>query len=148
MSINAKRIVSGVLGLTAALVGLWAALGPRSWYDSFPLPGRHWVSALGPYNEHLARDVGGLYLALLVISAWAVLRPHRETFLLAGAAWLVFSIPHLAFHLQHLDMLPAVDQAGNIVTLGGTVVLAAALLLPQPARRPRSTRTTQQTPAA
>lgn len=146
MSINARRTVAGVLGLMAAFVGFWAAVGPASWYQSFPLPGRHWVSALGPYNEHLARDVGGLYLALFVISAWAVLRPQPETFRLTGAAWLAFSIPHLAFHLLHLDMFTTPDKIGNIVALAGAVVLAAALLLPRSAARDREARVGEQAP--
>ena len=148
MTINAKRTVAGVLGLTAAFVGFWAAIRPASWYASFPLAGHHWVSALGPYNEHLARDVGGLYLALFVISAWAVLRPQPETVRLAGTAWLVFSVPHLAFHLLHLDMFATADKVGNVVTLAGTVALAAALLLPYATAQDRATRTSEQAPAA
>ena len=52
-----------VLAVSALTVGLWALLVPRSFYDDFPLPGRAWVSTLGPYNEHLVRDVGALNLA-------------------------------------------------------------------------------------
>lgn len=123
-------MVAAVLGASAATVGGWAQFAPRSWYDSFPLPGRHWVSLLGPFNEHLARDVGGLYLALLTISFWAVLRPRPETLRLTGAAWLVFSVPHLVFHLLHLEMFPPPDRIANVVALGGTVLLAGVLLLP------------------
>lgn len=61
--------MAGVLGLSAVVVGAWAAAAPRSFFSSFPLPGHHWVAPLGPYNEHLTRDVGGLYLALFVVSA-------------------------------------------------------------------------------
>ena len=96
----------------------------------FPLAGHHWVSMLGPYNEHMTRDVGGLYLALLVISAWAILRPRTETFAMIGAGWLAFSVPHFVYHMFHLDMYGTTDKIGNVVTLGGTVILAALLLLP------------------
>jgi hypothetical protein len=88
------------------------------------------VIGLGPYNEHLTRDVGGLYLALLAISLWAVLRPSAETFGLVGAGWLVFSVPHLIFHLNHLDMLDTANRIGNVVALGGTLMLAVLLLWP------------------
>src|SRR3712207_7201681 len=47
--------------------GLWALLLPRVFYEDFPLPGREWVSTLGPYNEHLIRDYGALNLALAVL---------------------------------------------------------------------------------
>ncbi len=128
MSLSWKRAVVGVLGLTAAFAGVWASVAPHAFYTSFPLPGHHWVSPLGPYNEHLTRDVGGLYLALLVISGWAAVRPRVETFAMVGVAWLAFSIPHLIYHSMHLDMFSTSDAVGNGVTLGGTVVLAALLL--------------------
>lgn len=125
-----KQVTSAVLAVTAVYVGVWAELAPRSFYDSFPGFGRHWVSAAGPYNEHLVRDVGGLYLALLLVSGWAVVRSRGEIFALAGCAWLVFSVPHFVFHMFHLDGFGAVDKVGNVVSLGGTVVLGALLLLP------------------
>ncbi len=128
MNSSWKRAVVGILGLTAAFAGVWASAAPHSFYTSFPLPGHHWVAPLGPYNEHLTRDVGGLYLSLLVISGWAAVRRRVETFAMAGVAWLVFSIPHLIYHSMHLDMFSTSDAVGNVVTLGGTTVLAALLL--------------------
>lgn len=125
-----KQVTAAILAVTAVYVGAWAELAPRSFYDSFPGFGRHWVSAAGPYNEHLVRDVGGLYLALLLVSGWAVVRSRGEVFALAGCAWLVFSVPHFAFHMVHLDGFDGLDKAGNVISLGGTVVLAALLLLP------------------
>ena len=130
--------MAALLASSAAEVGLWASIAPQSFYRSFPGGGRHWVSVLGPYNEHLVRDVGGLYLSLLAISVWAVVRSQPEITRLAGVTWLVFSLPHLAFHAAHLDRFGLADQVGNMVTLGGTVVLATVLLLPG-ARRPADT---------
>jgi hypothetical protein len=126
-----KRLAAGALGLSAGVVGGWAAADPSAFFDSFPLPGHHWVAPLAPYNEHLTRDVGGLYLALLTISLWSVLRPREETFRLVGAAWLVFGIPHLAFHAAHLDIFSTTDAVANVVALAATIALAALLLLPQ-----------------
>ncbi len=125
-----KQFIVAVLALSAALVGGWAQFAPHEFYTSFPLPGHHWVSPLGPYDEHLVRDVGGMYLGLLVISLWALVRPHGETFALVGSGWLAFSIPHLVYHLGHLDMFGTTDVVGNVVGLAGTVVLAALLLVP------------------
>jgi len=138
VGIRGKRAVAALLALSAAEVGLWASIAPRSFYRSFPGGGRHWVSVLGPYNEHLVRDVGGLYLSLLAISVWAVVRLQPEIMRLAGVAWLVFSLPHLAFHAAHLGPFGLADQVGIMVTLGGTVVLAMVLLLPG-TRRPAGT---------
>jgi hypothetical protein len=130
VGITGKRVAAAVLALSAADVGVWASIAPRSFFRSFPLPGHRWVAALGPYNDHLTRDVGGLYLSLLVVSAWAVAHPRPEILRLAGAAWLAFSAPHLLFHLAHLEPFDTVDQVGNVTALVGTVVLAAFLLLP------------------
>lgn len=130
MSIRGKQVVAAVLALSAAFVGGWAQFAPEAFYEYFPLPGHHWVSGLGPYNEHLVRDVGGLYLALLMISGWTVVRPREETFRASGLGWTVFSIGHLVFHLGHLGMFPVLDQVGSAVTLGGTLLLGAALLVP------------------
>jgi hypothetical protein len=122
-------MLAGVLAASAAYVGGWAMVAPRSFYDSFPGPGQHGVSPTGPYNEHLVRAVGGLYLALMVISIWTMLRPARDVARVVGLAWLIFSIPHLIFHLNHLDGLSTTAQFGEIGSLAGTVLLAGALLL-------------------
>jgi hypothetical protein len=135
MRIRSKQAIAGVLALIAAYVGFWAQFAPHSFYRSFPLAGHNWLPPLGAYNEHLIRDVGGLYLALLVTSFWAVLRPRLETLRVVGAAWLTFSIPHFVFHMSHLDVYDTTDKIGNVVTLGGTIVLAALLLVPTTTRR-------------
>jgi hypothetical protein len=128
MGIRGKRAVAALLALSAADVGLWASIAPGSFFRSFPGGGHHWVSVIGPYNEHLMRDVGGLYLSLVAVSVWAVVRPRPEITRLAGVAWLVFSLPHLAFHAAHLGSFGLADQVGNMVALGGAVVLAMVLL--------------------
>jgi hypothetical protein len=125
MSLRLRRALLAVLALSAALVGGWATVAARSFYDSVTGAGRHWVAMDGPYNEHLVRDVGGLYLALLVVSLWALCQPQLGR--LAGISWLVFSVPHLIYHASHLDMFGTADKIGNIVSLGGTAAVAAAL---------------------
>jgi hypothetical protein len=119
-----------VLAASAAWVGVWALFFPHGFYRSFPGFGRHWVSVDGPYSEHLVRDVGGLYLALLVVSAATIWRPTGEALRLAGLAWLVFSGPHLAYHSAHLDGFSTGDAVAQTVALAATVVLAGLLLLP------------------
>ena len=116
------------VALSALMPGLEGTLGPSSFYASFPL-GRGWVELLPPYNEHLIRDVGALHLALALLTAAAAARPRPASARLAGAAWLVFSVPHLLYHAGHLPPAP-VDAVGNLVLLGGTVLLAAAACLP------------------
>jgi len=116
--------------VSAAVVGVWAAAFPVSFYTDFPSPGRNWVSALGPYNEHLVRDVGGLYLALLVLSLWAWRRPTVTAVRMTGGAWLIFNTEHFLWHMLHLGVFPAIDKIGNAVALGGVLILSILLLLP------------------
>jgi hypothetical protein len=131
MTIRAKQWYVAVLAVSAAFVGVWAAAFPVSFYTDFPLPDCHWVSSLGPYNEHLVRDVGGLYLALLVLSVWVWQRPTPSSLRMAGGAWLLFSAEHFLWHALHLDGLPVVDKVGNMVALGGTLLLSVLLVLPE-----------------
>ena len=84
-----------MLALSAADVGVWAELDPRDWYRTFPGFGLHWLPALGPYNEHLARDVGGLYLALLVLGVGTLVRARDDYLVrMAGGTWAAFAVPH------------------------------------------------------
>jgi hypothetical protein len=136
MTIRTKQVLAAVLALSAAYVGVWAAAFPLSFYRLFPFTGRGWVAMLGPYNEHLTRDVGGLYLALFVMTAWSVLRPSPEIFRVAGWSWLVFNVEHFAFHLWHLGMFGTVDKIGNMVALGASLVLSALLVIPIRASQP------------
>ena len=70
---------AGLLVLTASglVVGAWALLAPRSFYDSFPGIGSGWVHPSGPYNEHLVTDVGAAYLALAAASLLALASASR-----------------------------------------------------------------------
>jgi hypothetical protein len=70
------RAMLALAALVSVQLGLWAAPAPRSFYDDFPGGGRSWVSADGPYNEHLVRDFGSLNLAIavvLAVAAWTTL---------------------------------------------------------------------------
>jgi hypothetical protein len=122
------RTLLALLTLVALDVGVWAEFGPRSFYRSFPGLGRHWVSALGPYNEHLIRDVGSLNLALAVVSAAAAILGTVVLTRTAALAWLVYSVPHLVFHLANLGPFGGGDQIGSVTALALSVLLPIMLL--------------------
>ena len=122
------RIGLALLVLVSAQVGFWAALSPRSFYEDFPGGGHSWVAADGPYNEHLVRDFGDLNLALCLVTVVAAVTLVRATILAASGAWLIYSVPHLVYHLRHLDVYDGVDKAGNVVALAIVVVVPALLL--------------------
>ncbi len=122
-----SRTILWLLTAVQVLVGGWAVAAPRSFFDQFPGWGHHWTALLPPYNEHLTRDVGGLSLALAVVTAAAALALQRRLVAVTALAWLFYSVPHLAFHLAHLRGVATADQVGEVVSLG--LGVAAPLLL-------------------
>lgn len=128
---QARRIMARVSLLCLAVAGLyqgvWAQIAPRSFFEDFP-GGMSWIAAEGPFNEHLARDIGGLVNGLSVVAivaAWSLSRP----LLVANAlGWLVYALPHLGYHLSR-----PLDDAGmqllNVLVLGSEVVLPVLGLL-------------------
>jgi hypothetical protein len=126
------RTGCGLLAVSSAVVGVWAAFFPRSFYDQFPGGGRAWVAVDGPYNEHLVRDVGQLNLGFAILLgavALAVgLAAHRASAVAVLTAYLVPAVLHFTYHAAHLDLYGTGDAAGNVITLGLAVVVPAALL--------------------
>jgi AhpD family alkylhydroperoxidase len=125
------------LGAPQALIGLWALLAPRGFYDDFG-PGGGWVSTLGAYDEHLVRDVGGLFIGLGVLMIVAAVRGRRSLTLTAVAVWLIFAVPHAIYHALNLGPYTTADAIANAATLGWTVLAPIMVLLmlrtPAPAR--------------
>jgi hypothetical protein len=108
-------------------VAIQAAFAPRSFFDDFPL-GRGWISAGDAvYDEHLVRDVGALFLALVVVTAWSAWR--RQAMTGVAIAWLVQGTLHLAYHVGHLDGLGNADKASLVVSLVIVPVLAIVALV-------------------
>lgn len=129
MNTPARRMMLGITSAIGVFVGAWAAILPASFYDSFPGIGLGpWVAVDGPFNEHLVRDVGALYLALAAAGIYAALSPTTQAGRAVGIAWLVFSVPHLAYHLEHLEGLDTLNAVAEIVSLSSTMVLAVPLL--------------------
>ena len=121
-----RTISLGLIALFMLPAGLQAAFAPRSFFDDFPL-GRGWIAHEGDvFNEHLVRDVGGLFLALIIVTVWTLWRrsPARGV----AAAWLGQGVLHLVYHAQHLDGYQAVDQVGLVGSLIAIPVLAAIAL--------------------
>lgn len=133
-----SRIHTAALALSAAIaffVGGWAFFAPHSFYDSFPGVLGTWISTDGPFNEHLIRDVGAMYLGLGVASAAGLVWRTPAVFRTLGLAWTVFGALHLGYHLGNLDHLDAANAVGSIVSLSIALALGVALLIPGPKRR-------------
>jgi hypothetical protein len=128
----ADRIVRVVLALWAVVsvqLGIWATFAPRSFYDDYPGFGRHWVRVNGPYNEHFVRDFGALNLALAVVTIAALVTFGRPLVIAVAVAWLAWGVPHLVYHLRHLDVYETEDQVLNVFALAALPVLAILVLV-------------------
>lgn len=107
------------LTFVGVVVGLVATLAPRAFYDYVP-----WVDLIPPYSEHLMRDYGAMNLSLALVFGVAAITMELRMVRIVLGAYLLFAIPHLIFHLTHLEhftMEAAVWQ---------TIVLTVAVLLP------------------
>ena len=126
-----QRIRAGLVFLAAGqgISGIWALAAPRSFYDDFPGAGLGWVVAIPKYSEHLVRDVGAFNLAFAFLFLWVAAGLDRTAVRGALLAWLVFAIPHLVFHLFHLDALSSNSKIIQLIALGITVLLPIALLV-------------------
>jgi hypothetical protein len=102
----------------------------------------------GPFNEHLIRDVGALYLALAAASSYAALTRSIGASRAVGIAWVVFSLPHLAYHLGHLAGFAPIDVVGQVISLSSTIVLGIPLVLPDRITRSTATEATTTEGAA
>jgi hypothetical protein len=68
---------------------------------------------------------------MAALTVGAALRPADGYLVrLTGLAWLVFSVPHLVYHLGHLEHFGTADRIGNVISLSAFVVAGAILLLP------------------
>jgi AhpD family alkylhydroperoxidase len=132
-----------LLALPQALIGLWALVAPRDWFETFPGAGHSWLPAYGAYNEHLATDVGATFVAIGLVLVLAAVYLERRLVQVALVAYLVFEIPHFVYHLGADDRLGGGDRFASGTTLALTVLLALALLAStrrRPAARPAADR--------
>lgn len=131
---TSRRILLAILTASGLAVGMWAMVFPREFYADFPGFGfGSWVSGDGPFNEHLLRDVGELNLALAAAGVVAILVRTPVAAVAAtrvvAVAWLVYSIPHLAYHLEHLSAFATKDAIAEPIALSLSIVVSVPLLL-------------------
>ena len=132
------RLLLVVLGVFFGLIpGVWAAFAPASFYGDFPAIRPAWVAVDGPYNEHLIRDIGAMFLALAVIALVAAATGGSGQARLVGLAWLVFSVIHFAYHVTHLHVYTSLDQWLNVVSQVASILVALAVVLIPPVRAER-----------
>jgi nucleoside-diphosphate-sugar epimerase len=124
------RLGLWAMALFSLLAGIQQQFAPRSFFDSFPGFGMHWVAVDGPYNEHLLRDLGGANLTLAVVTLYAITRPAAGLVRAIAAATLVAQVPHFIYHAAHLDVLPTtLDRALQTTALSLTLAIPLLVLL-------------------
>jgi hypothetical protein len=124
-----------VLALQAVIVGVWALAAPQSFYSEFPIVGGSWVNEFPPYNEHLVRDVGGLYTGFALLFLWAAVSLEATLVKAALVSWLPFAGLHLYFHVTNMAGLEAVEKLLQTGVLGLAFVIPLALLYAAGKRR-------------
>jgi hypothetical protein len=120
-----------LLAITNAFVGLWAYFAPLHWYNTFPGMGLRWLPVLGPYNEHFAKDVGAMNLAMAALGVMAFVYLTNRTLLRVTALALsIFNLLHLIYHITMLHMYGPRDAILNAVVL--TLILSSSMALAVP----------------
>jgi hypothetical protein len=125
------------MALQAGVVAGWALLWPRSFFTDFPVIGGAWVADFPPYNEHLVRDVGALYLGFVVLFLSAASSLEITLVRAALISWLPFALIHLYFHIAHLGRMSGTEKVLQTTALA-LVVLIPILLLRSMTRRSAS----------
>ena len=124
------RVFGIALALPQAVIGIWAVLSPRGWYDSFPGIGPALVAAEPPYNAHLITDAGAGFLATGGLLLGASLLGGPVEIRVAAIGYLLFCAPHLVFHAAHPSpLLPGLNDVLNVVLLGAQVLGGATLIV-------------------
>jgi hypothetical protein len=124
----AARVGLLILAVQGLGTGLWATIDPRSFYDDFPGLGMTWVAPDGPYNEHLMRDYGALNLALGVLAVCAAIWLARALVAGAAIAWIVYSIPHIAYHALNGEPFDTGDHVAIVASLVFTPIVGIVVL--------------------
>jgi hypothetical protein len=119
-----------IVALPTLYTGVWALIDPSGWFHNYPGFGSAWTAALGTYNHHLTIDTGAGFLAIGIGLLYALFRFTRPTIRLALVVYLVFSIPHLVFHLQNPSAtLSGTDKMIEMGLLLAAVVVPLVMLL-------------------
>jgi hypothetical protein len=121
--VRALRPGLALLAGVETVLGMWTLLFPASFYADVPT-----VGLTPPFSEHPFRDFGGATLGLAVVLTAAAIWTERRLVVVALVAYLAFSAPHLAFHLQHLHGAGGPAATALVVVLVSSVALPLALL--------------------
>lgn len=108
-----------LLAIPSIVIAAWSLISPHGFYDDFPGAGRHWVSALPPFNEHLLRDFGAANVTIALVLLGAAVFMERRLVQVAVIAFFLGALPHFIYHLTTTDHYSTSD---NIWSLGAFII--------------------------
>lgn len=124
------RAFGAAVALPQAVIGVWALVTPRGWFDDFPGIGPALAAAEPPFNQHLVTDTAAGFLATGVLLLGASLLGDPAAIRVAAIGHLLFNVPHLAFHAANPSpLLPALNDVLNVVLIGAEVAAGVTLLV-------------------
>ena len=111
------QIVASVAGVMLASFGLWAMIGPQSFFDA--------LATFDPYNEHLIQDIGAFQIGLGVVLLLAVAPRVGDGLVVALVGVGIGMVAHTVSHVIGHDLggTPAVDIPFFSI-LGGLLLAA------------------------
>ena len=114
------RWIGLVGGVSLVAFGIWAMVGPRSFFDS--------LATFDPYNQHLIQDIGAFQIGLGAVLLLAAVprRPDALGIALLGVG--VGMVAHVVSHIVGHDLggTPAVDIP--VFSILGGLLLAGGLV--------------------
>jgi hypothetical protein len=125
----AARAGLALIAAGNAELGIWGLVAPHSLYRNYPGAGRHWISALGPYNEHLVRDFAAAELGFAVLLIAAAIWFGPRLVLAAGVAFLTATIPHVAYHLTTTGSFSTADNVASLGAFALEIVLVVLAIV-------------------
>ncbi|MFC9842168.1 hypothetical protein ACFWFF_27690 [Streptomyces sp. NPDC060223] len=97
MNTRIRYATLGLLAVVAPYTRVWAYFSPKEWYENFPGFGLSRLPQLGPYNEHLAKDAGAMFLAMAALTVIAPCSVRNNRLVqTTGAVGLVFNVLHFS----------------------------------------------------
>ena len=117
--------IAVAIGGPQLVIGLWALLAPKHWFQTFPGFDPRVVAAEPPYNEHLTRDAGAGFFATGVVLIVAAVWANRAAIYVALLGFVAFTLPHVLYHATNpAHALTGVENAVNALSLASGLVLA------------------------
>jgi hypothetical protein len=123
MGLGKVRWIAAAIGLFLLVLGLWALISPRSFYEQ--------LATYPPYNVHLFHDVGAFQAGLGAVLLLALWRADVLGVTLLGVG--VGNVLHFISHVVDRDLGGKPSDPVLLGLLALVTVAAAVLAL----RRPR-----------